>query len=254
MEHSGGSIHLRILIQADRSHYCILIGQIPLQLGLDVVNISLDTLRADKFERISRRPGWRLVFEGMEKALEVGFERVKLNCVIIGGFNDDELVDFARLALQFPIEVRFIEFMPFFGNKWDRSSLVPFSEMLRKVRSEFPNLVPIKTGSNETSKLFRQANMLGSVGFISSLTDNFCSGCNRLRLTSDGNLKVCLFDKHETSLRDLLRNGATDREIVKAVQSSLSRKKKQHAGELISWFSGRPSKLQRRQLELPHRI
>lgn len=202
-----------------------------LRSGLDVVNISLDTLDPSKFERITRRPGWKLVFDGLMRALEVGFEKVKLNCVVIRGFNDHELVEFARLASKFPIEVRFIEFMPFMGNKWDRSKLVPFDEMLKSVRDEFPKLAAIESGPNETSKLYKQPDMLGCIGFISSLTNNFCSSCNRLRLTSDGNLKVCLFERHETSLRDLLRNGATDRELIRAVQCALSRKKKRHAGE-----------------------
>lgn len=200
-------------------------------VGLDVINISLDTMKPERFEHMTRRKGWALVRDGLDKALEVGFAKVKLNCVVVRGFNDDELVDFVRLAANMPIEVRFIEFMPFLGNKWARNSLVPFDEMLRTIRAEFPQLVAIQSGPNETSKLFRQSNMLGSIGFISSLTDNFCSGCNRLRLTSDGSLKVCLFDERETSLRDLLRNGASDQEIVKAIATSLSKKKKQHAGE-----------------------
>jgi molybdenum cofactor biosynthesis enzyme MoaA len=200
--------------------------------GLDMINISLDTLRPERFEQMTRRKGWKLVYEGLVRASEVGFEKVKLNCVVIRGFNDDELVDFVRLATNMPIEVRFIEFMPFFGNRWSKNSLVPFKTMLQTIQNEYPDLAEVKHGPNDTSRVFRQSNMLGSIGFISSLTENFCHSCNRLRLTSDGNLKVCLFDKRETSLRDLLRNGATDSEIVRAIQTDLLKKKKQHAGEL----------------------
>lgn len=196
-----------------------------------MVNISLDTLKPERFEQITRRKGMKLVYEGMESAIEAGFDRVKLNCVVVRGFNDDELVEFAQMTRIYPIEVRFIEFMPFFGNKWAPESLVSYKEILDKLKVEFPNLVRVRQGTNETSTLYREPGAIGTIGFITSMTNNFCSGCNRLRLTSDGNLKVCLFGRAETSLRDLLRNGATDTEVVKAIRIALSRKSKQHAGE-----------------------
>lgn len=182
---------------------------------------------------MARRKGWGLVMDGIKQALEVGIESIKLNCVVVRGFNDDEFLDFCQLAYQHPIEVRFVEFMPFFGNQWQPDSLVPYREMLSKIRANIPELKRLETGgaSHETSKVFRDPTMVGSIGFITSMTEHFCSGCNRLRLTADGNLKVCLFERNETSLRDLMRNGASDHELVCAIRTALAHKKKQHAGE-----------------------
>lgn len=200
-------------------------------LGLDRVNISLDTLKEDRFEEITRRKGLKYVLECLNEATEVGFENVKLNCVVMRGVNDDELIDFVLLARDRPIEVRFIEFMPFLGNRWSSDLLVPYRKMLDDILDKFPNIARINQGSNETAKLFKEPSAKGRIGFITSMTDNFCSGCNRIRLTSDGNLKVCLFGRAEVSLRDLIRNGATDSEIVRTIQTALNGKKKQHAGE-----------------------
>jgi len=184
---------------------------------------------------ISRRKGLSLVFDGLMRALEVGFESVKVNCVVMRDFNDDELLDFCQLAVKYPISVRFIEFMPFAGNAWNAKSFVPFKEMLGRIREKYPDLHPstgLQVSPHETSKIFRLSDeMLGSIGFIASITDNFCGGCNRLRITADGQLKVCLFDGRETSLRDLIRiGGATDEELVRAVYTALGKKRKQHAG------------------------
>jgi len=197
---------------------------------LDSVNISLDTLKADKFEYLTRRKGFHRVLAGLSRAIEI-FERVKVNCVVMKGFNDDEIIDFARLARENPIEVRFIEFMPFLGNNWAPDKMLSYLEIMNILKQDIPELIRSQTQPNETSKVFKAPSMLGSVGVISSMSENFCSGCNRLRLTSDGNLKVCLFGRNETSLRDLIRNGATDDELVKAIQLSLNLKKREHSGE-----------------------
>lgn len=198
-----------------------------------MINISLDTLKADKFELIARRKGWDLVYRGLMSAIETGFDSVKLNCVVTEGFNDDEIPDFVALTQKYPIEVRFIEFMPFAGNKWQENRMISYSQMLSRVKEIFPNLKREVQSPNEVSKVYKDSTMVGSVGFISSMSDNFCSGCNRLRLTSDGYLKVCLFGKEETSLRDLLRNGATDIDVIKAVRASLRLKKRQNAGKSL---------------------
>lgn len=204
--------------------------------GLDAINISLDTLKPERFELMTRRKGWNLVMEGLKKALSLNFKSIKLNCVVMRGFNDDELVDFAQIAVEYPIEVRFIEFMPFAGNKWNSDLMLAYNDTLGIISSAFPGLERLKSHQNETSKVFKSPAMAGSIGFISSISDNFCSGCNRLRVTSDGSLKVCLFGKEETSLRDLMRNGATDPELIKAISSALYRKQKQHAGEYRQVF------------------
>lgn len=198
-----------------------------------MLNISLDTLNADKFELMTRRKGWQRVMNGIEAALEEGFDQVKLNCVVMRGYNDSEVIDFCKFALNHPIDIRFIEFMPFYGNKWSTELLVPQAELLRRVNREFPTIVRLPPATlHDTSRIYKTSQMRGSIGFISSMTDNFCSGCNRLRLTADGQLKVCLFDQRELSLRDLIRSGhASDDELINAIRAAIWQKKKQHGGE-----------------------
>lgn len=195
----------------------------------------MDTLKPERFETISRRKGWSLVIEGLKASIEANFERVKLNCVVMKGFNDDEIESFARLAVDNPIEVRFIEFMPMGGNKWAADRLVPNSNILGRLLEIYPNLRRVEQSLNEVSRSYKDPSMQGAIGLISTMSDNFCSGCNRLRLTSDGYLKVCLFGKDETSLRDLMRNGATNEQLVKSIASALHRKKWQHAGKMITF-------------------
>ena len=166
---------------------------------MDAVNFSLDTLIPEKFEFIAKRPGWHLVMSSIRSALEVGFPShpVKVNVVVMRGLNDDEICDFVQLTESSPLDVRFIEYMPFDGNKWSTKKVVPFKEMLTKIRATFPSLEPVTEGTtqppfllNPTSKPFRVKGFLGTIGFITSMTDNFCSSCNRLRVTADGHLKV----------------------------------------------------------------
>lgn len=183
---------------------------------------------------MTRRKGWQLAFDGLHSALAVGFDQIKLNCVVMRGINDDEVGDFVRLASEYPIEVRFIEFMPFLGNNWNDNHLIPSRDLLAIAKKVNPDLVRIQQhDEHATSRVYTCSSMLGSIGFISSMSDNFCSGCNRLRITSDGQLKVCLFGREETNLRDLMRNGANDTEIVQAISRSLDRKAPKHAGELL---------------------
>lgn len=226
--------------------------------GMHAVNISLDTLRPEKFEFISRRKGWHVVMRNIRLAVEAGFrDRVKVNVVVMKGVNDDELIDFVRLTEETDIDVRFIEYMPFDGNKWSDRKLVPFEDMLRIIRREFPSLTPIVSKGlfNQTSKPFRVEGFKGRIGFITSMTNNFCSSCNRIRLTADGHLKVChvsvpvahlgvncdyvrllqvcLFGQEEISLLDVLQTTPekeVDEQLLKVVQEALFHKRKQHNG------------------------
>ena len=164
------------------------------------MNISLDTLQPQKFEFITKRSGWNLVMNSIRSALEIGFPHVvKVNVVVMRGLNDDEICDFVQLTQSSPLDVRFIEYMPFDGNKWSSKKIVPFREMLAKIRKAYPDLEPILDEGthnlrdflmNQTSKPYRVRGFAGRVGFITSMTENFCSSCNRLRVTADGNLKV----------------------------------------------------------------
>ncbi|KAK5885961.1 hypothetical protein CesoFtcFv8_017046 [Champsocephalus esox] len=209
--------------------------------GLDLINISLDTLVPAKFEFIVRRKGFHKVMEGIDKAIEMGYNPVKVNCVVMRGLNEDELLDFVALTEKKPLDVRFIEYMPFDGNKWNFKKMVSYQEMLDHIRQQWPNLERLETGHTETAKTFKVPGFKGQVGFITSMSDHFCGSCNRLRITADGNLKVCLFGNTEVSLRDVLRSGAPEEELLQIVGAAVGRKKKQHAGMFnISQMKNRP--------------
>ncbi|KAI9556946.1 hypothetical protein GHT06_016740 [Daphnia sinensis] len=200
------------------------------EAGLNMLNISLDTLITSKFEFITRRKGLEKVLQGIDLALEMGYNPVKLNCVVMRGLNDDELHSFVELTRDKDIDVRFIEYMPFEGNKWNDKKMVPYHEMLENIKRKYSDLRRTEDAINDTSKAFLVPGYRGKIGFITSMSEHFCGSCNRLRLTADGNLKVCLFGNAETSLRDLLRNGATKEELVSVIGQAVGRKKKQHAG------------------------
>ncbi|KAL3048921.1 hypothetical protein OYC64_008411 [Pagothenia borchgrevinki] len=224
--------------------------------GLDLINISLDTLVPAKFEFIVRRKGFHKVMEGIDKAIEMGYNPVKVNCVVMRGLNEDELLDFVALTEKKPLDVRFIEYMPFDGNKWNFKKMVSYQEMLDHIRQQWPNLERLETGHTETAKTFKVPGFKGQVGFITSMSDHFCGSCNRLRITADGNLKVCLFGNTEVSLRDVLRSGASEEELLQIVGAAVGRKKKQHAGMFnISQMKNRPMILidttSERHLSLP---
>ena len=128
------------------------------------------------------------------------------------------------------VDVRFIEYMPFTGNKWETDKMVSFRETLDKIREKYPTFQPLENGPNDTSKAYKVPGHVGQVGFITSMTEHFCSTCNRLRITADGNLKVCLFGNTEVSLRDALRNGCSEDELKDLISAAVKRKKKRHAG------------------------
>ncbi|GAA0167788.1 hypothetical protein LIER_22646 [Lithospermum erythrorhizon] len=200
------------------------------ECGLNLVNISLDTLVPAKFEFMTRRKGHERVMEAINTAVKLGYNPVKVNCVVMRGFNDDEICDFVELTRDRPINVRFIEFMPFDGNVWNVKKLVPYAEMLDKVGQQFPALQRVQDHPTETAKNFKIDGHQGTVSFITSMTEHFCAGCNRLRLLADGNFKVCLFGPSEVSLRDPLRSGADDDQLKDIIGSAVKRKKASHAG------------------------
>lgn len=197
--------------------------------GVNLLNISLDTLRPDRFEAVTRRKGFDLVMQAIDEAIARGYDPVKVNCVVMRGVNDDELLDFVAWTRDLPVEVRFIEFMPFDGNRWDDTHLVPYTEMQERIETRFP-LERLQDGPNDTSKTYRVPGHRGAVGFITSMTEHFCESCNRLRVTADGNLKVCLFGSAEVSLRDVMRRGATDDDLLDIVSAAVGRKRARHAG------------------------
>ncbi|KAL1462466.1 hypothetical protein WDU94_014298 [Cyamophila willieti] len=209
--------------------------------GLDSVNISLDTLKPDKYEFITRRKGWSRVMAGIDLAVQLGYDNLKVNVVVMKNFNDDEILDFVNLTRDRPIDVRFIEYMPFSGNEWNNTKIMPFSDMLSKIKEVYPNLTTLENAPNDTSKAYKVPEFSGRLGFITSMTEHFCGSCNRLRLMADGSLKVCLFGNTEISLRDALRQGCSEEDLVTMIEAAVKRKKKQHAGMLnLAQMPNRP--------------
>lgn len=226
------------------------------EAGLTGINLSLDTLDPFQFQIMTRRKGFNAVMRSLERILELNRLgagiKLKLNAVIMRGVNERELVPFVELGRENDLEVRFIEYMPFDGNKWSQQKMLSYKEMVSLIRQKYPELEKIQEeGRNETSKTWQVPGFVGKVGFITSMTENFCGTCNRLRITSDGNLKVCLFGNSEVSLRDLLRkeNGGEpldqaamevmkqidmgmdrERELLEVIGMAVKRKKEKHAG------------------------
>jgi cyclic pyranopterin phosphate synthase len=183
----------------------------------------------ERFEQIALRSHYDEVLSGIEAALEAGFAPIKLNTVVMGGVNADELVDFVEFARTKPIHLRFIEYMPFKSNAWNAATFVPFAQMLTTLR-EFYELIPLSNDNpSNVAKEFQIPGMIGTVGFVTSMSDHFCSGCNRIRLMADGSVKSCLFRVPEVSLRSALRGGATDEILAALVRTALVLKPFAHA-------------------------
>lgn len=197
--------------------------------GLDSLNISLDTLDKFKFELITRRKGFEAVCDTINMAAESPIE-TKVNCVVIKNVNDDEIVDFVSWTRDKDIYMRFIEYMPFDGNKWSKDKFVSYRQLLSRIQETYPVINKAEDEPNDTSKRYRIPDSKGSFGFITSMSDHFCHTCNRLRITADGNLKVCLFGQKEISLRDVIRSGSTDSDLLDVISLAVKRKKGQHAG------------------------
>ena len=205
--------------------------------GLQRVNISLDTLRADRFAQITRRGCLDDVWAGMEAARAAGLTPIKLNMVVIRGLNDDEVTDFARRTLSENWHVRFIELMPIGINaSWASDSVVLIPEIRARIEAQVGPLQPVHgpTG-NGPARYYHLPGAEGTVGFIGALSEHFCSTCNRLRLTADGKLRPCLMSDREIDLRGPLRAGA-DLERVKAILTSAIRAKPQrhHLDEALT--------------------
>ncbi len=162
--------------------------------------------------------------EAVEAAAAVPEARVKVNVVVMKGVNEEEVVDFVGWTENSAIDVRFIEYMPFSGNRWSEGKFVGYPEMLEDIGRHYGAVERDQDGKNSTCKHYRIPGFKGRVGFISSMTDHFCGSCNRLRVTADGNLKVCLFGAEEVSLRDAIREGASDEELDQIIDGALFRK------------------------------
>jgi GTP 3',8-cyclase len=193
--------------------------------GVKKLNISLDTLKSDRFKSITKRNAFERVYANLALAIKLGFE-VKLNAVIMRGTNEDEILDFARLCLKYPLTVRFIEFMPFRDNNWNFGKTFSRNEMFDILSAEFSFIQEERKPGN-TSDYFQIKNAPGKIGMISTLSHPFCSDCNRIRVLSDGSLKNCLFENQEYDLLTPFREGKSFTDII---HTALGQKHAQHGG------------------------
>jgi GTP 3',8-cyclase len=197
--------------------------------GLKRVNISLDTLKADRFAYITGGGKLNEVLQGIEAANKAGLAPVKINMVVLKGINDDEILDFTRKTISDGWNVRFIEYMPFTGAKMQGSDMVSSQAIMSIIREQFGELQPhFSSVGNGPAKYYKLPDSNGTLGFIGAVTECFCAECNRFRLTSDGKLRPCLLDDDEIDIREPLRRGATIEGLAKVIQSAALVKREQH--------------------------
>ncbi|NOQ47458.1 MAG: GTP 3',8-cyclase MoaA [Desulfobulbaceae bacterium] len=198
--------------------------------GVHKINISLDTLKPERFAKITGVDCFNQVWHGIQKALAIGFSPVKLNMVVMRDINDEELHDFAVMSRETPLQVRFIEFMPIgTSTRWNTNTYVSTDEIMDRV-GRIGELIPMQKGrADGPAKVFRLGDdALGSLGFISPISHHFCDRCNRLRLTSEGKLRACLLHDEETDLRGILRGGGLDEDIRNTLLTVIQNKPKGH--------------------------
>lgn len=199
--------------------------------GVQSLNISLDTLQPDKFLLVTRRNEFKQVYSNIQLMLQRGFH-VKVNMVVMKGLNENEIVDFVAWTKEQPVHVRFIEFMPFTGNKWTSNKVFSYHEILQLIQQHY-NTIKLQDEAHDTAKAFQVPGHAGTFSVISTMTAPFCSTCNRLRLTADGKLKNCLFSKEETDLLTPFRNGA---DIIPLIHDTIQSKAKELGGQLTTNF------------------
>jgi len=199
--------------------------------GITRINISLDSLDQDKYFRITNGGNLDAVLRGIIRAEEIGFSPIKINTVLIKGFNDNEALDFARLAVEKPFQVRFIELMPMGKTKLDYGEdYMPASQLIEKIGKHYA-LEPLKGKKNKSdgpAKIFKIKGGKGEIGFINPVSDHFCATCNRLRLTSDGKLRACLLNEAEIDLKKALRENCSDAELEKLIWDAVLLKPQKH--------------------------
>jgi GTP 3',8-cyclase len=199
--------------------------------NIKTINISLDTLQPDKFLLVTRRDLFHLVRSNIELLLHHGFQ-VKINVVVMKGFNENEINDFILWTTHIPVQIRFIEFMPFEGNWWTGNKVFSMQDMFSEITKHF-EFLPIENDIHDTAKHFMVPGHVGSFAIISTMSAPFCSGCNRMRLTADGKLKNCLFSINETDLLTPLRN---QQDVSKLIHESIRSKAKELGGQFSGTF------------------
>ena len=199
------------------------------QSGIKRINISLDTLDPEKYRKITRGGDISAVLTGISKARQAGFSPIKINVVAMRNVNDGEAVEFARLTLDRPVHIRFIEFMPVAGQTmWEEAQFISSEELQNKI-SALGLLIPLDADQKAgPAKMFQLEGAQGKLGFITALSSHFCATCNRLRLTADGKLRTCLFSDDETDLKPLLRGGCSDDELSSVIEQAIQSKPQRH--------------------------
>lgn len=197
--------------------------------GLDRVTISLDSLRPERFRKITDSNDFEKVFQSIDAALAEGLNPVKINCVVVRDVNEDEVVDFAELAREREVTVRFIEFMPLDEDeKWDKRRVVTGAEILERIQEKYVLIPRTSANPSETARNFDFEDGRGKIGLIMPVSRPFCGECSRIRLTADGKLRTCLFSLIEHDIKELVRNGADDKQLRDFIIATVEKKEAGH--------------------------
>ena len=199
--------------------------------NISSLNISLDTLQPEKFQLVTRRDQFQLVYDNIHLLMSKGFH-VKVNMVVMKGLNENELNDFVEWTNHEAVHVRFIEFMPFSGNRWTSNKVFTMQQMLETIEEKY-KVVRLQDEKHDTAKGYQVPGHLGTFSVISTMSSNFCGDCNRMRLTADGKLKNCLFSKEETDLLTAFRNGE---DVIPLIHQSIRSKAKELGGQFTADF------------------
>lgn len=250
------------LVRKDFGHIVSQLSLLPIKIGITTngllldeymadiknasissINISLDTLDKNKFRTITQRDYFDRVWQNILRCIEENIY-VKLNVVVMKGSNENEILDFVKLTKKLPIHVRFIEFMPFSQNNWEQEKVYSNQLSINKIEENF-SLFKLQDGKNDTDKKFGIFGHLGTISFISTLTDSFCSTCNRIRITADGKIKNCLFGIDEFDLITPLRKGEN---IVPIIENAILKKHKKLGGQFNDYTLIQPNQLENRSM------
>jgi GTP 3',8-cyclase len=199
--------------------------------GIRSLNISLDTLKPERFQLMTRRDKFGIVYRNIEQLIRADFH-IKINMVVIKGLNDDEVCDFVEWTRDKPVHVRFIEFMPFAGNHWKSDKVVTWQEILLRIEEKY-SFLPLEKEKNQIAKKYIVPGHSGTFAVISTMSANFCGDCNRMRLTADGKMKNCLFSEKETDLLGAFRRGE---DIVPLIHQNVFAKARELGGQLTPDF------------------
>ncbi|MCC6683962.1 MAG: GTP 3',8-cyclase MoaA [Bacteroidia bacterium] len=197
--------------------------------GVKSINISIDSLREERFKAISKANGFKTVYNNIFLLLEKGFH-IKLNVVLMRGVNDDEANDFIELTRNYPLHIRFIEFMPFTDNEWERNKVISYQELIEQLSDKY-ELIKLPDQLHDTTKKYKVAGYKGTLAVISSVSNPFCSGCNRLRISADGKMRNCLFAQTNMDLLTPFRNGEN---IVSLIEQNVKAKAFQYGGQQMT--------------------